>query len=222
MHTPVKSARAVTKKHTSPPFEYRAWLIDLDGTLYRQRPVRAMLAIELVLWGRSAIKILHTFRREQEQLRLDQLPCDSDPFRVQIQRTAQRLGLAEACVSDVVEHWMFDRPGRWLRAYRRRFFLRLISSYQRHGGRTALVSDYPARRKLAAMGLGEHVFEQVIACGEPGGPHGFKPMPVGLLMAAQRLQVPPADCLVIGDRWDVDGEAASRAGMAFRHVSEMK
>ena len=218
---PTTALRAGTNR-IIPPFEYRAWLIDLDGTLYRQNPVRAMVAIELLLSGRSAIKILQTFRREQERLRSGvELPCDADPFRVQIQHTAQRLGLAEERVSAVVDHWMFDRPGRWLRAYRRRPFLRAISSYRKRGGRTALVSDYPARKKLAAMGLEDHFFEQVIACGEPDGPNGFKPLPCGLLLAARRLQVAPADCLVIGDRHDVDGEAASRAGMAFQHVGEM-
>jgi beta-phosphoglucomutase-like phosphatase (HAD superfamily) len=38
------------------------------------------------------------------------------------------------------------------------------------------------------------------------------------LLAAERLEVEPAACLVIGDRDDADGEAARAAGMAFRHI----
>ena len=33
------------------PFEFAAWLVDLDGTLYFQNPVRAMMAMELALAG---------------------------------------------------------------------------------------------------------------------------------------------------------------------------
>jgi FMN phosphatase YigB (HAD superfamily) len=206
--------------HATSLFGYAAWLIDLDGTLYRQAPVRALLAVELVLWGRSAIKILRTFRREQELLRADELDCSSDPFCVQIERTARRLGIPESSVSAVVDQWMFDRPGRWLRACRRRRFLDTIARYRRRGGRTALVSDYPARRKLATMGLTPDFFDEVVACGEPGGPYALKPLPAGLLLAAERLQVTAAECLVIGDRWDADAEAARRAGMAFRHITD--
>jgi FMN phosphatase YigB (HAD superfamily) len=202
-------------------FEYPAWLIDLDGTLYRQNPVRAILAVELVLQEWSAIKILQTFRHEQERLRADELVCNSDPFRLQIERTAARLQIADSSVAEVVNRWMFDRPGRWLRIFRRRGFLQAITSYRARSGRTALVSDYPARCKLAAMGLSDGFFDEVVACGEPGGPNGLKPLPDGLFIAAERLQIPSADCLVIGDRWDADGEAAGRAGMAFRHIADL-
>jgi HAD superfamily hydrolase (TIGR01549 family) len=46
----------------------------------------------------------------------------------------------------------------------------------------------------------------------------LKPWPDGYLLAAERLGVAAAECLVIGDREDADGLAASRAGMAFRRV----
>ena len=200
------------------PRDFSAWLVDLDGTLYRQAAVRAMMALELTLWGRSAIKTLHTFRHEQERLRGAELPRGADPFELQIERAAQRLGVPATSVAAVVDQWMFDRPGRWLRMFRRRGFLAVISQYQAAGGRTALVSDYPARRKLAAIGVAG-LFDVVVACGEPGGPATLKPQPDGLLLAAAQLQVVPTDCLVIGDRADADGEAARRAGMVFRHVT---
>jgi HAD superfamily hydrolase (TIGR01549 family) len=62
------------------------------------------------------------------------------------------------------------------------------------------------------------LFDVVIASGEPSGPPRLKPAPDGYLLAAERLGVVPAGCLVIGDRDDTDGEAARRAGMAFRRV----
>jgi beta-phosphoglucomutase-like phosphatase (HAD superfamily) len=175
------------------------------------------MACELLVKGRSSIRILTVFRREQERLRSPAGEGGTDPFQFQIELTARRLGLSHRDVADVVERWMFIKPGRWLRVFRRRGFLATVAGFQAAGGKAALVSDYPARHKLAALKATE-LFEIVVACGEPGGPPCLKPQPRGLLMAAERLGVAAADCLVIGDRLDADGEAARRAGMAFQHI----
>jgi FMN phosphatase YigB (HAD superfamily) len=198
-------------------YDYPAWLFDLDGTLYRQPPVRAMMALEVLLWGQSAIMILKAFRQEHERIRKLTLSSDAEPFSLQIRSTANRLGIADEDVALVVDQWMFTRPGRWLRLFRRRWLLAMISRHRSRGGKTAVVSDYPAQRKLAAMGAGD-LFDTAVAPGEPGGPHQLKPNPAGLKLAAAQLSVTPAECLVIGDRADADGEAARRAGMAFQHV----
>jgi len=86
---------------------------------------------------------------------------------------------------------------------------------------SAVVPDgngIPARRKLAALGAAA-LFDAVVASGEPGAPGALKPSPEGYLAAATLHGVAPAECHVIGDREDADGEAARRAGMAFRRVS---
>ena len=59
------------------------------------------------------------------------------------------------------------------------------------------------------------LFDAVVACGEPGTPRQLKPSPGGLLDAARQLGMSARDCLMIGDRPEVDGEAARRAGMAY-------
>ena len=58
----------------------------------------------------------------------------------------------------------------------------------------------------------------VVANGDADGPKRLKPAPEGFLLAEERLGVEPADCLVIGDRDDADGEASRRAGMGFRLI----
>lgn len=192
-----------------------AWLVDLDGTLYSQAPVRLAMAAELSLFGWGALKILKYFRREQERLRT--LELEGDPFLLQLEHTAAALGEPVDAVEARVQDWMIERPGKWLRLFRRRALLAEIAAFRRQGGRTALVSDYPARRKLQALGAAE-LFEVIVASGEPNGPQRLKPHPSGVLTAASALGVEPARCLVIGDREDADGLAASAAGMAFRHV----
>jgi HAD superfamily hydrolase (TIGR01549 family) len=193
---------------------HRAWLVDLDGTLYAALPVRLLMAAELAIGGWSAAPILRHFRREHERVR----GLEGDPFMIQIERTAEALGMSAADVEGHVRNWMLERPGRWMAAFRRQALLAEIEAFRRGGGRTALVSDYPARRKLEALGVSA-LFDAVIASGEPGGPTRLKPHPDGMLRAAAAIEVEPAGCLVIGDRDDADGAAARAAGMAFRRIA---
>ena len=197
---------------------FTAWLVDLDGTLYRPLGVKLAMAAQLAFRGRSAIPTIRAFRCELERVRLDEtIDGRQDPFRNQLLRTAESTGVDVATVEATVLEWMFRRPGPWLRFFRRRGLIREITRFRQSGGRTALVSDYPAGLKLKALGA-VGLFDVVVASGEIGGPPRLKPAPDGYLLAADRLRVNPADCLVIGDRIDADGEAARRAGMAFRKV----
>jgi FMN phosphatase YigB (HAD superfamily) len=206
---------APSREPIKSPFDYAAWLVDLDGTLYRQDVVRAAMAAELFCFGWRDIRTLRAFRQEHERLRSDAGAEVVDPYLQQIHRAAQRLRLTDQQVMAVVDRWMISRPGRWLRLFRRRPLLEAIAVYRAGGGKTAIVSDYPARCKLDAIGV-TNLFDVVVACGDADAPPALKPHPSGFLRAAERLGVSAAHCLVIGDREDADHEAARRAGMAFR------
>ena len=195
---------------------YSAWLCDLDGTLFRLGPARLVVAVEAVIFGAGSLSTLRRFRVEHERLRAEKVESPN-PFQTQVERTAHSLGVHPEQVDAVVREWMLRRPGKWLRLFKRRGLLAEIDRYRACGGRTALVSDYPATIKLEALGA-RPLFDVVVASGEPGGPTRLKPDPQGYLLAAQRLGTEPGSCLVIGDRQDADGLAAQAAGMAFRKV----
>ena len=78
-----------------------------------------------------------------------------------------------------------------------------------------VVSDYPARIKLRAMGLS---FDLVVDCRALGA---LKPLPDGLHVAAALTGASPSQTLFIGDRWDTDGEAAAAFGARFLPVSAL-
>lgn len=197
--------------------KYDAWLVDLDGTLYRQRGVRLAMAVELVLFGLHKAGRLRRFRHEHERLRADPNAPEGDPFREQLERAARGLGLSVAELEADVRHWMVERPARYLRWFRRAALLAEIAAFRAAGGRTALVSDYPATHKLKALGVHD-LFEVVVASGEANGPRRLKPDPDGYLRAGRALGMAPEQCLVVGDRDDADGAAARAGGMAFRHI----
>ena len=200
-----------------------AWLVDLDGTLYTARWVKLAMAAELALFGWSAVKTLRQFRHDHETLREEErggksLALDfASPFAAQLARTAQTLALPVERVERVVKDWMFERPGKWIGRFPRKSLLAELRAFKSQGGRTALVSDYPAERKLAALGARD-LFDVVVANGEQHGPRRLKPDPEGYLRAAELLGIAPARCLVVGDRDDADGEAARAAKMSFRLV----
>ncbi len=195
----------------------RAWLVDLDGTLYTARWVKLAMAAELALGGWGAVSTLRRFRKEHELLR-DELDQDVEsPFSLQVERTASALSVDRLLVERHVTEWMIERPQKWIRRFKRQGLLDEIASFRSSGGKTALVSDYPASAKLAALEA-TGLFDAVVASGEAGGPRRLKPHPDGYQEAARRLGVAPEECLVIGDREDADGAAARAAGMAFRKV----
>ncbi|MBX3185269.1 MAG: HAD family hydrolase [Polyangiaceae bacterium] len=201
---------------TAPP--HAAWLVDLDGTLYAPLPVKLLMGLSVLCFGLRHAKLLRQFRREHEVLRETMTESVEDPFALQLARTAEKLGRPTDEVERVVRTWMLERPLPFVRRFRRAALLNEIERYRAGGGKTALVSDYPARGKLAALGA-ERLFDVVVASGEPGGPGRLKPWPDGYLKAAEALGIAPSECLVIGDRADADGLAASQAGMTFRHVA---
>lgn len=197
--------------------QFAAWLIDLDGTLYRAMPMKVAMGLELLRTNRRVRAVIRAFRHEHEAVRLTDLPLDADAFTVQLAHTAERLDCTIDAVRTIVDDWMFARPGRWLWRFRRGRLLAEIAQFRANGGRTALVSDYPAREKLQALKATD-LFDTVIANGETNRPYRLKPSPEPFLMAAADLNVPAEQCLVLGDRANADGLAAQRAGMAFRLI----
>jgi FMN phosphatase YigB (HAD superfamily) len=197
--------------------EHDAWIVDLDGTLYAARPVKLAMLAEVAVSGWGAVATLRRFRSEHESLRQQQ-DEPANPYRLQLDRTARALGLSSSQVEAKVQEWMIERPSKWLRRFRRTALLDELAAFRHMGGRLALVSDYPARVKLQALGC-RHLFDAIVANGEEGGPRWLKPHPDGVLSASRRLGVSPEQCLVLGDRPDADGEAARRAGMAFRRIT---
>ncbi len=196
---------------------HEAWLVDLDGTLYRSLPMKLAMGVQIAFADPGLRHAVMAFRAAHENIRAQSPEDSTSPYEAQLDLAAERVGLPADRLAAIVEDWMIERPSKWIASFKRRGLIREIANHRAAGGRTALVSDYPARRKLAALDLATQ-FEVVVANGEDGGPRRLKPDPEGYLIAAKRLGVPPAACLVIGDRDDADGEAARRAGMAFRRV----
>ena len=161
---------------------------------------------------RQALESLRERFQHDPTLKLEQ-----NPFQQQLEIAAKKLKISASKLREIIFPLMVTKPGKWLSLNRRESLIKEITDFRRQGGLTALVSDYPATAKLQAMSLSE-LFDVVIANGECDELRQLKPGPQAFLLAAERLGVSPTDCLVIGDRADADGAAASHAAMDFRLI----
>lgn len=196
-----------------PPHQpIRAVLFDLDGTLYRQRPVQRRMAIELltlfITHPTSALRRLRgirEFRRAQESLR------HGAGGRSQLDVAAERSGMGRDELARLVDEWMIERPLKHLVKARAAGLLELLAFLESQHLRIGVFSDYPAAAKLRALGV-EGRFSPVLCATDPAI-GAFKPDPRGFLVACERWGLSPHEVLMVGDRLDVDAAGASAAGM---------
>lgn len=197
------------------PGAIKAVLFDMDGTLYRQRPLRLLMALELATLplagpGKALARLtaLRAFRKAQEELRLwrgDGPP----PSQTDIASRASGLSVAE--VDALVADWMIRRPLKYLQTCRAPGLTEFLGRLDQAGIRAGLLSDYPAEAKLKALGL-EGRFWPVLCSSDPEIAE-FKPGTRGYRRACELWQVEPGDVLSIGDRVDVDAPGSMAAGM---------
>ena len=198
----------------------RALVTDVDGTLYRQTPVRHRMALRLfrkaLIQPRETAKVfrsIHAYRHAQESMR-DTCPDCDNLAEEQIRLAAEACRLPEAVVARHVATWMESSPLTLLRSAMRQDVADCLEKARARGLRLAVWSDYPATSKLKALGM-ERLFH-VVVCAQDLDVQRFKPDPRGLEVAVARLGVTKEDTIYIGDRPEVDGLAAVRAGV--RHV----
>jgi HAD superfamily hydrolase (TIGR01549 family) len=199
-----------------PDQRIRAVLFDLDGTLYRQTPLRALMAIELAALPFAAprqasrqLRALSAYRRAQEQLR-EQGAAEFVAV-AQLQRAARDAAVPADEVEALVEEWMFRRPLKYLRRLRARGLVETLELLDRAGVPSAVFSDYPPEAKIEALGLAGR-FAFALASSDPKI-GAFKPNPRGFLRACERWRLTPREVLMVGDRTDTDAAGAAAAGM---------
>jgi len=219
----VRDRRAVTDSGEGlpnpldPQRRIRAVLFDLDGTLYRQRPVRLQMALELARMpfdqpfsAFTRWQALRAYRAAHERLRAE--PGSKRVAEAQLSRAAARSLMAPDAVEALVHEWMQVRPLKYLRRWRAPGVDELLTLFDAHGVRAGVLSDYPATAKLAALGL-EGRFSPVLCSSDPDI-DVLKPHPRGFLKACAVWHLSAKDVLMVGDRPDVDAAGADAAGMS--------
>jgi putative hydrolase of the HAD superfamily len=197
-----------------------ALLVDLDDTLYDYAPADAR--------ARRAVFA--------EVARLTGIDADAAQafFRSSRAHVKARLGHTGAAHSRLLYLLDLAHDGRvplsrvadlealFWREYMRDLHLKpfareLLDGFRREGGKVAIVTDLTVDvqlRKLEALDLFRSI--DAIAVSEEVG--ADKPDARIFELAAKRLGVPLATCVVVGDHPDKDGEGARRLGLPFHLV----
>ena len=185
-------------------------VFDVDGTLYRQRPLRLRMSRDILLHtllkrDLNVIAVLAKYRGIRERLGDEQVV---DFENALIAQTATATANSPDSVRSIVSEWVERRPLRYLAACRYPGLSQLFAGLRRSGKSIGILSDYPAKAKLGALGL---TADYVVFAGDEG--IGLlKPHPRGLESLIAAAGVKPHHTVLIGDRADRDGIAARRAG----------
>jgi HAD superfamily hydrolase (TIGR01549 family) len=194
----------------------KAIVFDVDGTLYRQGPLRRAMLLRLLtahatrpLEGWRTVSALRAYRHAQERLRG---APSGDLAATQLRLTCEHTQMDPVWVGERVERWMEREPLAFLGRYVQPGLVEFLDACRARGLRLGTLSDYPADAKLRALGVA-HYFD-VTLCAQAPEIGVFKPNPRGLHVAVERLGATPRETLYVGDRVDVDATAAKAAGVA--------
>ena len=198
-------------------------LFDLDGTLMDHDAARAAgLAAHAEEWlagaEPGALERLDGEWRRLEALHFEEYAAGRCSFQEQRRRRVRGVhaALGREVASDAAADAWFAGYLAHYRAAWRAFddalpaLASLVSAYPETAlGVVTNGEGEPQRSKLAAIGLADR-FAVVVASGEVGV---AKPDPAIFALACERLGVEPAHAAHVGDRLDLDAQAAVSAGL---------
>jgi phosphoglycolate phosphatase len=186
-------------------------IFDVDGTLYDPKKLQLGMLQQLLrhAWDTRSLQtlaILRTFRRVREAL--GEI-ADADFLSLQYAQTAALHRTRPDLVEAMTAEWMETRPLPLLAACRYPGVEDVFAALRASGKKIAVLSDYPAVAKLIALGLSA----DCIVSATDASIRRLKPDPRGLLSILQSTRTPAQRALMVGDRFDRDGEVALRAGV---------
>lgn len=189
-------------------------VFDVDGTLYRQSKLRKIMFFEMISyyiirpWLYRDLLIIFYFRKEREKR--------TGYSSVNLQEEqylwpAERLGINIDEVKRVVDKWIFTVPNRFLKSCMYPGIYQFIEKLRIAGIKTATYSDYDSREKIKSMQID---IDLEVSSTDPIV-NSFKPLPAGLFLILSEMNIDKANCLYIGDRFELDGLCAKNAGVPF-------
>lgn len=172
--------------------DYQAIVVDLDGTLYFQKPVRLAMLKEMLLhfWRIREFLVVKKYRELFEQGLNEQ----------------ERLARLPSYASVVIQEWMVDRPCPYVAKYKDSELIGLLEGAKAVSVMVIVYSDYPVKEKLRALGF----LPDAAYRSEDIG--ALKPEAEGLKRILEENGIRPERCLVIGDRDEKDAVLSRNLG----------
>ena len=199
--------------------DFKAVIFDLDGTLYKSKFLPLLCVLKS---PKDALRMRaeRLARRGAKGFEWDSVTSMEADFAQRISRFSGGSAVAVSqwriwkfpqIQADVLKHHCSARKGA----------KELILGLAGAGIKIAVLSDYGfAGGKMEAIGLGGEVLDAVAGVFSAQDFACLKPSARAFLKVAEKMQVLPSECLVVGDRDDTDGEGARKSGMSFILITD--
>ena len=183
----------------------KALIVDLDGTLYYQKPVQICMALELLsyylshFWHINELFLILKYRNQHN---------NNQTFELSSFALSQKKDIP--FIERLVQTWLFDKPLKWIKLFADKDLIKTLNKIKQQIP-IIIYSDYQTHEKLKTLSFEpsfEFSYDKKNIC-------FLKPNPQGLKFIADQLSLSAKDILVIGDRQDKDGLAAANFGAEY-------
>jgi HAD superfamily hydrolase (TIGR01549 family) len=127
---------------------------------------------------------------------------------------AQALNQNQETIRLLREYWLIQSQSSAIKLFQRKSLLKRVAQLQNQGALLVLWSDYPTAEKSKELNL----LPDLVFCSEDSRIKMAKPSAVGINLIVNTLKIDVSEIVMIGDRDDRDGVAASRAGIQYFKV----
>lgn len=193
----------------------RAYIFDVDGTLYSQRKMHLFMAGQLLkqcilhISNFAEIIIILRFRRLREK------DCYKTASVADLAEViAEEMNTTADSIQSVIRKWMFDKPIAYLDKCAYQDVLSFLRSEIRRGSVVTIYSDYPAGDKLRALNIVPHY----VFSAEESQLQELKPSRQVMQHILEVIAVSKEQILYVGDRDEKDGASAEYAGVSYVDV----
>ncbi|MCR5102374.1 MAG: HAD family hydrolase [Butyrivibrio sp.] len=187
--------------------EYKLIIVDMDGTLYYQTPLRLYMLKKLILHiiknnikGLREVLLVSEFRklRENSALTVEEA-CNS---------LSKSKNLSFDYISGVINKWIMEEPLNGLVRFKDDILCDILNTCNNKNSIVTIFSDYPAEDKCKALNISfpsYHANQEEI--------NALKPSPKGIKYIMKLNNITDSSSvLMIGDRESRDGKSADAAG----------
>ena len=203
-------------------FQKKAFIFDVDGTLYSQKKMRVLMMRRLLRMlvcqhgSVAVIKTIFLFRKLREK---ESYKCFS--IDELYEEVAKRIGNDKEYVRQTINQWMFLVPLECITLCKYASVIEFINEVKKEGKTVFLYSDYPVEAKAQALGVS---FDRQYTPGD-GIPNELKPSKTIMNIIISELLkrgYDSEDILYVGDRAEKDGESARIVGIDYIDIREFR
>ncbi|AEF85950.1 conserved hypothetical protein [Treponema primitia ZAS-2] len=197
-------------------FDYNCIILDMDGTLYYQFPLRVCIVFMILchyilhLTKIKEVFILWKFRKLRENYIAS---INKDDFEEELyKKLSEYYHESLESIKKLIDYWINERPLPLIYFFRDRKLIKAIQKLKMNGIKIIVYSDYPVEKKISAL---KTLYVDYQFCAHDKNINCLKPDIQGIKYIIDVLRESIENILFIGDRYIKDGKCAAGVGMDY-------